>query len=362
MHAARRGRRHRDDVVAAVAAAHDRALDRLVILQIVRRHDAAGFFHRVGDPRGDRALVEGARAALGNRLQRVGEIELDQPVAGVQRLAAVLEQNARRRRPAPQPLGRLRQRIGGIVFDRKALLCQAYGRCDQIGERQFAGTVLLLRQCKASNGSRHADGKPGIARLRRIGLAFGVEEHGRRGGRRRGLAIVDGGVAAIQVSIGFGEMDHHEAAAADIAGARIGHRQREADRDRGIDRVAARDRGSRRRCGRRGSLCATTMPLWARMPRAAGIAGALATGATWAKASDALSSSASVNDKVRVIIMKVYASTRSSPAEAGTQNWILACAGMSGRVSRARRHVTSPVRDRPCSAACRWRKQRGSTC
>ena len=36
-----------------------------------------------------------------------------------------------------------------------------------------------------------------------------------------------------------GEMDHHEAAAADIAGARIGHRHREADRDRGIDRVAA---------------------------------------------------------------------------------------------------------------------------
>ena len=34
-------------------------------------------------------------------------------------------------------------------------------------------------------------------------------------------------------------MDHHEAAAADIAGARIGHRQREADRDRGIHRVAA---------------------------------------------------------------------------------------------------------------------------
>ena len=34
-------------------------------------------------------------------------------------------------------------------------------------------------------------------------------------------------------------MDHHEAAAADVAGARIGHRHGEADRDRGIDRVAA---------------------------------------------------------------------------------------------------------------------------
>ena len=34
-------------------------------------------------------------------------------------------------------------------------------------------------------------------------------------------------------------MDHHVAAAADIAGARIGHRHREADRDRCIDGVAA---------------------------------------------------------------------------------------------------------------------------
>jgi len=34
-------------------------------------------------------------------------------------------------------------------------------------------------------------------------------------------------------------MNHHEAAAADIASARIAHRQREADRDSGIDRVAA---------------------------------------------------------------------------------------------------------------------------
>ena len=34
-------------------------------------------------------------------------------------------------------------------------------------------------------------------------------------------------------------MDHHEAAAADIAGARIGYREREARRDGGINRVAA---------------------------------------------------------------------------------------------------------------------------
>ena len=44
---------------------------------------------------GDAALVEGARAVLRDRLQGVGEIELQQPVAFVQRLAAV-EENRRR--------------------------------------------------------------------------------------------------------------------------------------------------------------------------------------------------------------------------------------------------------------------------
>ena len=34
-------------------------------------------------------------------------------------------------------------------------------------------------------------------------------------------------------------MNDHKAAAADIAGARIGHGQRKADRDRGVDRIAA---------------------------------------------------------------------------------------------------------------------------
>ena len=34
-------------------------------------------------------------------------------------------------------------------------------------------------------------------------------------------------------------MDDHEATATDITGARVRHRHREADRDRGIDRIAA---------------------------------------------------------------------------------------------------------------------------
>ena len=88
-------------------------------------------------------------------------------------------------------------------------------------------------QREAGDGARHADGERGVARLLRIGVALRVEKGFVVDRGRRGLAIVDGGVLAV------GAVNHHEAAAADIAGARIGHSHREADRDRGIDRVAA---------------------------------------------------------------------------------------------------------------------------
>ena len=66
------------------------------------------------------------------------------------------------------------------------------------------------------------------------GLPSEPEENIARCRSRRGLAIIDR-----DVLVAVGEMDHHEAAAADIAGAGIGDGQRKTGRDRGIDRVAA---------------------------------------------------------------------------------------------------------------------------
>ncbi len=57
-------------------------------------------------------------------------------------------------------------------------------------------------------------------------------------------------------------MDQHEAAAAEIAGARIGHRQRKADGDRGIHRIAALPQNVDADA-RRNASCATTMPFLA---------------------------------------------------------------------------------------------------
>ena len=56
-------------------------------------------------------------------------------------------------------------------------------------------------------------------------------------------------VVSVAPALAVGAMDHHEAAAADIAGARIGHGEREGRGHRRVDRVAASLRECRRRCG-----------------------------------------------------------------------------------------------------------------
>ena len=91
-----------------------------------------------------------------------------------------------------------------------------------------------MRQRQPRHRAGHADRERGVARFPRVGLALLVEEDVARGRRRRGLAVVDRDVGVLA-----GAVDHHVAAAADIAGARIGHRHRKAGRDRGVDRVAA---------------------------------------------------------------------------------------------------------------------------
>ena len=72
-----------------------------------------------------------------------------------------------------------------------------------------------------------------VARFLRIGVALGVEKRFGVDRCRRGLAIIDGDILAV------GAVDHHEAAAADIAGPRISHGQSEGRGDRGVDGIAA---------------------------------------------------------------------------------------------------------------------------
>src|SRR5262249_42519803 len=97
-----------------------------------------------------------------------------------------------------------------------------------------AGAEALVRQREARDGAGDADRERGIARLARIGVALLVEEDVGRRRLRGGLAIVDRDLA-----VRPRQMDHHIAAATDIAGTRIGDRERKAGGDCRIDRIAA---------------------------------------------------------------------------------------------------------------------------
>ena len=83
-------------------------------------------------------------------------------------------------------------------------------------------------------------------------------------------------------------MHQHEAAAADIAGLRMRHREREADRDRGVDCIAAGFENIDPHMGR-ALFLAPTMPFFARTGRKRAVLvriGACAGGAVWASANE----------------------------------------------------------------------------
>ncbi len=187
-------------------------------------HDLLG--HRTG--------VEPFTALGGDRLKRRGEIVEPDAVAGLRNAAVRAQIDARRRRVAGERLRRQWQGIGDVVVDGKPLPREFDRRRDQISEREFARAILAPGEFEAGDGPRYADREPGIARLEWIGLAVGVKEHvfGRRDRRR--FAVVDR-----DRSVEIGAIDQHEAAAAEVAGARKRDGESESDRDRRIDRVAA---------------------------------------------------------------------------------------------------------------------------
>ena len=158
---------------------------------------------------------------------------MHQPIARRQHRAVGLQKDVRRSGPAREPRSVERQRIRGVVGDVDAVAGQRNRRRDQLGEREFAGAVFCFRQRQPRDRAGHADGERGFARLLRIGVALRIEEGFGVDRRRRGLAIVDGGVLAACA------VDHHETAAADIAGARIGHGHGETGGHRRVDGVAA---------------------------------------------------------------------------------------------------------------------------
>ena len=191
----------------------------------------------------DRALIESARTLLGNRRQRCRQIALDQQIALAQRRAVGCGKISSPSRPARQPpvacpasVSAMSSAIGSRRAPARWPACSNSASVN-LPEPYFSS---------ASASPATVPGTPmPSAELRDFalsGLPSGPRKMSRVVARRRGLAIIDR-----DVLVTLGRMNHHEAAAADVAGARIGHRHREAGRDRRIDRIAATLAARRRR-------------------------------------------------------------------------------------------------------------------
>jgi hypothetical protein len=231
--AARTRRGHRDDRVAAIGAPHGLPHHGTIGGQILGRHHPAGRTHGLRDALRDDARVEGVRAGFRDRRQRVGQIGLDQPIAALQGTIAGKE-DLSRGGPAPEQAGGARQGIGEARFHGNAVARQCLGRGDEFGEGEAARTVEAVRLGQPPHGAGHPHRLAAAGGGRAVGLAVRVEEHIGAGGGRRGLAVIEG-----DDLLALRAVDHHEAAAAEVARAGQGHGEREPHRYGGVDRIAA---------------------------------------------------------------------------------------------------------------------------
>ena len=126
--------------------------------------------------------------------------------------------------------GDRRHLVGVERVERDTVACQRDCRLDQLAPRQLAELAMRVLQAPHDAGdSGRARPEPAVERRR----ALRVEVHVAGGRGRRHLAVVDGGARAVR------QPDHHEPAAADVAGGGMGDAERERDGDGGIHGVPA---------------------------------------------------------------------------------------------------------------------------
>jgi hypothetical protein len=230
--AARRRRRHRDHLVAAVRRPQRDALLRHVVLHVIERHQPAVAPHVFGDEPRRPPLVELARPLPLHPREGRGQFRLPPDLAlFVKR--AVLEEDFLRVGVEGQPLV-VAQRAREAERHGEAFGGEAARGLDQLRPSEFAGAVLLQRQLHPGHRPRHAGGA--VAERRRA-LAFDevaprvqIDVAVRGGGGH--LAVVNRGGAPVA------QANQHEAAAAEVARRRVRHRQRERDRDGCVHGVA----------------------------------------------------------------------------------------------------------------------------
>ena len=240
--AAARRRAHAPDVEAAIAAAGRGTLDGAVATQVVGGHQARapGVVGVGGLGRVLRGL--GHRARQLAAVERVHSLASQQPVgacevgvlegrADVARRAVGVEVDRGRRGDVVEPVDVGRGLVEEGLVDGEAVAGHADAGAQGSGERPGAVAVqgALPGGGRARDAGRHAAVAPRVEGERRAVLPERVRAH--RAGRL--LAPVDRGDLAL------GGADHHESAAADAAGERLGHSKHAGRRHGGVDRVPA---------------------------------------------------------------------------------------------------------------------------
>ncbi len=217
-------------MVAAIVALDRRQLARAVAVEVGLDDQASAGPARRDDRSSDRAAVKARGAALGDSPEGARKVLLDEPSPGPERLARVEEDRARGGILAEVGIGQGKH-VDIALIEGETVLGEGDGRGDQRGARHRP--VRLTRHLQAGDGARHADGESALGAQALDDVTVLVEVHAAGGGERRLLAEIQEGAAPV------GELDGHEAAAAEVARGGVDHRQRIADRDRSIDGVAA---------------------------------------------------------------------------------------------------------------------------
>ncbi|MND69681.1 hypothetical protein D3C80_611690 [compost metagenome] len=189
------------------------------------RHDLARQF----------ALVELVGAALGHLAQALGQQGLAEDLARAIGRAVGLQIGFARAGVGsqhPRPTGRgVRLAVGQDI----ALLGQLDRRGHQFGPGHGAEALVRLPHAHDRAGHRDVDE---ARRLGAVELAVVVQQQVRRR-RRRGRAVIVDGDGLGRALGRRRHVDDHVAAAADVAGARQGHRLGEGHGDGRIHRIAA---------------------------------------------------------------------------------------------------------------------------
>ena len=185
--------------------------------------------HVISEATGDLAFVEGVGAVVGDLLQRPGKVGLPEDLAGPEEFAARLVEGTLPSGALSHPLLGPAEDEGLVRRQNDPLRRQPPGRHDHVLPGQPA--IPLVRQSQARHRAGYGRGPVAAGGLGRL-LALAVDEHVQPRRRRRDRAEVDDDGLPRP-----GNMDQHEAIAADIARPRQCDRKDEAYGDSGIDGV-----------------------------------------------------------------------------------------------------------------------------